>query len=263
MKILITGAGSGIGKDVAIALAKRNHHVIAGCHGQKQVNDLADQNLDQLEPMLLDITNDDHRIHAAELEPDILVNNAGVAESGPMAEIPMEYVRRNFETNVFATLELTQQCVKHMLKNKNGRIITVTSVAGKIALPYLGTYTMTKFALEAMGDNLRQELAHHNIHASLIEPGAIRTGFNEKMNASKYKWFSKKSLFWTDAKRIKKFENLLISDQKSKESIVKAIVHACESKRPKTRYARPVRYALMIKLAMLAPDRLRDRIIAR
>lgn len=262
MKILITGAGHGMGRDIVFALAHRGHQVIATTRTEMQAQELekeAKQENIALTVFVLDILKEEDQEKAAAHEPDILINNAAISESGPLAEIPLERVRNNFEVNVFATLGLTQRIAKNLItKNIPGRILFISSVAGKMTLPYLGSYSMTKSAMESMADALRQEVSHYGIHISVIEPGPIGTGFNEQMNASKYAWFSESSLFAKDKKSIQGFEKMLVNNQYGTQSIVQAAIHAVESPSPKTRYIRPIKYIPLVFLANLVPDRLRD-----
>jgi short-subunit dehydrogenase len=262
MKILITGARQGIGRDAAFALSQRGHEVIATTRTEAGATDLAFEAKElgiTLQTAKLDILHPADRKKALSFGVDVLINNAGVGQSGPLLEIPMKLVRENFETNVFATLELTQEIGKDMLKNGSGRILIVSSVAGRMTLPYLGAYSMTKHALESMGDALRQELYHHGIHVSLIEPGAISTGFNEKMNDSKYQWFDKNSPFSADSKDIKQYEKLLTRRASGSSTVVSAIIHAVESPRPKARYVRP--RSILAWLSQAVPSKLRDLLI--
>ncbi|MEK7103275.1 MAG: SDR family NAD(P)-dependent oxidoreductase, partial [Patescibacteria group bacterium] len=208
--------------------------------------------------MKLDITKESDRKKAAEHTPDILINNAAIGHSGPLVEIPLEYVRDSFETNIFATLALTQALTQPMVKRRSGRIINISSVAGKMTLPYLGPYSMTKFATEGMSDALRRELAHHNVFVSIIEPGAFGTGFNEQMNKTKYMWFNKKSIFAKDALRIKAAEQVIENAPKNVDSIVKTIIHAVEARRPKIRYIAPFPSALRVFLSRILPDSIVD-----
>lgn len=179
MKIMITGAGSGIGLATARELAARGHEVIAGVISQAEADALRD--LDRIEPMLLDITNEAHRAQAAAREPDVLVNNAGASEVGPLALIPMERVRSVFEVNVFATLALTQAVIPAMVKRGSGRIVIVSSIAGVRSAPIASPYAMSKHALQAMGASLRGELAPQGIDVALANPGPYGTGFNDRM----------------------------------------------------------------------------------
>lgn len=260
-KILITGARQGMGRDCAFELSRRGHKVLATTRtheGAKELSEAALKAGINLQTKKLDLLNESDRQMAADWQPDTLINNAAIGESGPLAEIPIKHIRDNFEINIFGTLDLTQRVLKNMIKNKSGRIIIFSSIGGKITLPYLGAYSMTKYALESAADALRQELEDHGIWISVIEPGAIGTGFNEKMNNSKYKWLSENNLLYSDLHRMKKCEESLVKDQYGTESIVKAVVHAVEAKTPKTRYIRPLNYYPLIKLASILPDRVRD-----
>ncbi len=263
-RIIITGAESGIGKDAAFALAKNGHYVIAcakNIHSAEALQAQATRKNITLRVEVLDITNEHARTKIQKWNGTILINNAGVGESGPLAEIPLEHVRTNFEVNVFGTLHLTQLFLQKQPNNK--RVIFITSVAGLIVPSYLGAYCMTKFALEAAADALRREMRHLGTHVSIIEPGAIDTGFNERMNASKYKWFNTASIFWSEHKRIQKAEKGLITNQASTEPIVNAIMHAVQSSRPKVRYLAPAKLRLPIFLAKIAPTKWVDAVLNR
>lgn len=255
-----------MGKDGAIALSRRGHQVLATTHTQTEAEALRKE-LNEIDVDIpvtkIDIRQPSDRRKALDFEPDVLINNAAIGESGPIAEIPMDRVRDNFETNVFGTLALTQPIARQMAQRKSGRIIVFSSVGGKITLPYLGAYNMTKYALESMSDALRQELAPYGVKVSVIEPGAIGTGFNERMNESKYTWFNEKSFFADDAELMKKYEQMLVRNQAPTDGITSAVVHAVESARPKTRYIRPRAIGIQVWLAQLVPDRIRDWMIRR
>jgi short-subunit dehydrogenase len=266
-KILITGARGGMGRDAALALADRGHEVFVGTETEPQAEafkretDRAGYDIRIERLNLLD--GNDHR-KAADFAPDVLINNAAIGESGPLAEIPMERLRHNFDTNVFGTIELTQTVLEGMLERGSGRIIIFSSVGGKLVIPYFGAYHMTKFALEAAADSFRGELDHHDISVSVIEPGAINTGFNERMNATKYQWFDENARFGADMDRVTKYEAALTRTQHPTDSVTRAVIHAVESTKPKTRYVRPLwPYAPMLWLATAIPSRLRDWVLRK
>jgi len=241
-KILITGAGSGFGRGTAFALAKKGYHVIAATKTDEEKSELETDAKKENIPLIvkkLDITNANDRLQTESWDIDILINNAGIAESGPLAEIPMEYVRDNFEVNVFGTLALTQHIVKGMLKKGSGKIIIVSSVAGRMTAPYLGPYCMTKHALEAAADVLHAELTSHNIKVSVIEPGPYATGFNERMNHSKYKWYNKNSIFSSDDQAIKELEEWLVSKQYNPTEVIEELVQIVENPDPEFRICIP------------------------
>ncbi len=198
--ILITGAGTGIGRDTAFALAARGHRVIATTFNETQAEALRATCAAQgvaMEVYPLDITDAAQRERIRPLALDVLVNNAGIGESGSLAEVDLDRVRRNFEVNVFSTLALTQVALAGMIARQSGTVLLVSSIAGRLPMPFLMPYSMTKFALSAAGAGLRAELdeLHCNVHVALIEPGAIHTGFNQAMTERKYAWMGKDSYF--------------------------------------------------------------------
>ena len=207
--ILITGAGSGIGHDAAIALAKRGHKVFATTFTIEQSENLKNEigNL-PIETFKLDITDSNEQILISNYEIDVLINNAGIGETGPLAEIPMERVRANFETNVFGTLAVTQIALQQMMKRESGTVITVSSTAGRIPRAFLSPYSMTKYALSGGFAAMREEMHQlfPNIHIALIEPGAFATGFNKRMMNKKYEWLDNSKFFSKLIPKLKKSE---------------------------------------------------------
>lgn len=260
-KVLVTGAATGIGRDTAIALAERGHDVIASAASLEDLNELQKHVKEhglKMTFIKLDVLDEQDRKQAAKRKPDVLINNAGVGESGPLIEIPMERVRSNFETNVFANLHLAQLVGQRLIRKGEGRIIIVGSTAGRLVVPYMGAYHMTKFALEAVADNLRTELEQFGVFVSLIEPGKINTGFNQEMQATKHEWLTEESAYAFEIPKMKQAENTFWDGGYSTKSVVKAIVHAVEAKKPRTRYVAPRSNAPMIWLAQFLPDRFVD-----
>jgi short-subunit dehydrogenase len=192
-KILISGATSGLGAGVALGLS-RHHHVTAAGETWQQVTSLrerADEEGAKLDVIKLDLLNEVDIAHAAELEVDTLVLNAAVQEAGSIVDVPMELIRRAFEINVFAHLDLARRIVPQMIKRKGGRIVWVSSQAGLYAPPFLGAYAATKHAIEAIASNMRAELSLFGIGVATINPGFFRTGFNET-GAESYQQWSKR-----------------------------------------------------------------------
>ena len=150
-RILITGAGSGIGRDSARALAERGHTVHATTHSEEQAAAWRSAGLAGVDAFKLDITDAGDRARIAELPIDVLVNNAAIGQSGSLAEVPLERIRATFETNLFATLALTQIALKPMISRRRGRIVFISSLVGRIPAPFLMPYSMTKFALVGCG----------------------------------------------------------------------------------------------------------------
>lgn len=191
-RILITGAATGFGRGTAFELAKRGHAVIAGVQIAPQVTELMKAAVEAgvgLTTEILDITDEDDREAALRHEVDVLINNAGIMETGPVAEIPMKNVRRNFETNVFGTLALTQGFARQMVKRGSGKIIFVTSMGGLVTVPFAGIYCATKHALEAFAEALKAELAGTGVEVCTANPGVYGTGFNDRGAETMMRWF--------------------------------------------------------------------------
>jgi short-subunit dehydrogenase len=174
MRALITGCSTGIGRATALELTKRGHEVVATARRPETLKDL-----DVAQTLALDV-NDDASVQAAlgsAGEIDILVNNAGFGMFGAIEEVPMDEIRRCYETNVFGVLRMLQAFVPGMRTRQRGAIVNVSSVAGRVSSPLGGIYSSTKYAVEAISEALHYELNHFGIRVILIEPGAIETEF--------------------------------------------------------------------------------------
>jgi len=192
-RILITGAGSGFGELAAIGLAKEGHEVIAGVQIWPQATALRRKvetlGLKNLQVEKLDLLHPYDVQNALNWDIDTLVNNAAIAESGPITEIPMELLRRMFEGNFFAPLELTQRFVRKFIdEGRPGKIVFTSSIGGLISIPYGGPYAATKHALEAIAGSMQAELAPFGIQVQVINPGGYLTGFNETEAESSSHW---------------------------------------------------------------------------
>ncbi len=181
---LITGAGSGFGKEIALRLAEQGHDVIAGVEIIAQVNTLRSEAHDRgvdLRVEKLDVTDEGDRRKALDWDVDVLLNNAGISEGGSTVDLPAEVLRRQFEVNVFGPVLLTQGIAKQMVAKGAGRIVFKSSVAGLTVDPFTGAYAGSKHAVEAFADALDQELAEHGVKVATINPGPFLTGFNDTM----------------------------------------------------------------------------------
>jgi len=193
--ILITGGTSGFGAGAALGLAKKHHVTVAGETWQQVTafRERADadgsrylkHNLDTIK---LDLLNPVDLAHGADREIDVLVLNAAVQEAGSIVDVPMDLVRRAFDINVFAHLDLVRRVVPQMMKRKRGRIVWVSSQAGLYAPPFLGAYAATKHAIEAIAAVMRAELHFSKISVATINPGLYATGFNETGAESYHQW---------------------------------------------------------------------------
>jgi NAD(P)-dependent dehydrogenase (short-subunit alcohol dehydrogenase family) len=178
--VLITGCSTGIGRATAEHLAKRGHTVYATARRLDSIGDLEAHGCRLLE---LDVTDEDSMTKAvaaveqAEGAVGVLVNNAGYSQSGAVESIPMDEVRRQFETNVFGLARMCQLVLPAMREQRWGRIINISSMGGRLVFPGGGYYHATKFAVEALSDALRFEVKGFGIGVVLIEPGLIKTEF--------------------------------------------------------------------------------------
>ncbi len=226
--ILITGAGSGFGKGAAIALAKKGHKVIATTETVEQADAMRNE-APQLQVEKLDITSSDDIAKAAKFEVDVLINNAGAGQTGPLADVPMQRVRHLFEVNVFGTLAITQAILPKMAARGNGRIVIVSSIAGVLAGPSFGPYSMTKHALEAMGKTLRAELASSGIDVTLINPGPYNTGFNDRMAASMWEWFGEGAISAPATDLLRAMGSMVTTNQMDPIDVVNRLVELVEA----------------------------------
>ena len=189
--VLITGASTGIGAACAIRLAAAGMHVYAGVREDAAGAALRAHNAALITPLHIDVTDADSIAAAvATLDAQLgdaglngLINNAGIAIGGPLEVLPMNEIRRQFDVNVFGALAVTQAFLPQ-LRRARGRIVNMGSIAGRIALPFLGPYCMSKSALRAMTHALRLEVDAWGIDVALVEPGAIATPIWKKSNAA-------------------------------------------------------------------------------
>ena len=188
--VLITGAGSGFGRDAAVQLAGRGHTVVATVEIDSQAAELSASH-PELTVAKLDITNPDDVATVDQWDLDVLIANAGRGQTGPLAVLPMARLRAVFEVNVFGTFAITQRVAAAMKRRRAGRILIVSSIAGVRPGIGSGPYAMTKHALQAMGGVLRNELAPFGIDVALINPGPYATGFNDRMAHHPGDWFDR------------------------------------------------------------------------
>jgi NAD(P)-dependent dehydrogenase (short-subunit alcohol dehydrogenase family) len=225
--VLITGAGSGFGKGAALALAGRGHQVIATTETEDQADALRAE-APQLTVEKVDITSADVE-KAAAWDVDVLINNAGAGQTGPMADVPLDRVRRLFEVNVFGTLAITQRVLPRMVAKGAGRIIIVSSIAGVVSGPSFGPYSMTKHALEAMGKSMRAELSAQGIDVTLLNPGPYLTGFNDRMADSMWEWFGEGSLNAPATPLFEMMRDLVTKGQLDPAEVVTRMVELTEA----------------------------------
>jgi NAD(P)-dependent dehydrogenase (short-subunit alcohol dehydrogenase family) len=180
--VLITGCSSGIGHATAKRLVANGYQVVATARKASDLTDLAQAGCDVL---ALDVTDEASMVAAVQAieakygAVGVLVNNAGYSQSGAIEAVSLDKVRRQFETNVFGLVQLTQLVLPGMRRQGFGRVINMSSMGGKLTFPGGGYYHATKYALEAISDALRFEVQGFGIKVVLVEPGLIRSGFSE------------------------------------------------------------------------------------
>jgi len=225
--VLITGAGTGFGRGAALALAARGHHVIATTETEEQATALRAE-APQLQVEKVDITTDDVN-KVKDWNVDVLINNAGFGQTGPLADVPEAIVRKVFDVNVFGTLRMTQATLPQMVKRGTGRVIIVSSIAGVLAGPAFGPYSMSKFALEAMGKTLRGELFGQGIDVCLLNPGPYLTGFNDRMADSMWDWFGDDSVSAGSTDLFKMMRSMVTEGQMDPQEVVDVMVELVEA----------------------------------
>jgi NAD(P)-dependent dehydrogenase (short-subunit alcohol dehydrogenase family) len=216
--ILITGAGSGFAEAAAIGMAQAGHNIIATAQISPQVaalrNKVSDLGLDNVRVEKLDLTDPYDMAFIQTLDADVLWNNAGFGESGPVSEIPLDLVRRNYEINVFKPLELTQGFIAKWVKQgTKGKVVFTSSMGGLFTPAGWGTYVSTKHALESVAEAIAQEVAPFGIKVQTINPGAYLTGYNETMADTAFRWLDDTKNFTKRDELRATFDALLASPQ--------------------------------------------------
>ncbi|GIF78532.1 oxidoreductase [Asanoa siamensis] len=264
---LVTGASSGIGEATARELAAAGFVVYAAARRTERLQRLTDVGI---HPMAMDVT-DDVSMQAGfqtilddQGRIDVLVNNAGYGSYGALEDVPMAEARAQMEVNVFGAARLTQLVLPQMRAQRSGTVVNVTSMGGKITTPLGAWYHATKFALEALSDCLRMEVAPFGIDVIVIEPGGIRTEWSG-IAAEKVRAVSSSGPYAAQGDAV---AASLTSDSTHRRSsrpelIGRTITKAVTARRPKTRYAVGYGAKPMILMHDLLPDRAFDAFIRR
>lgn len=255
-KIVITGAGTGLGKKAAIELARRGHTVYATTYLHEECDffvSIAKKEKLNLYSFKLNILDKKDLEKLQEINFDTLINNAAIGDSGSIAEISVDRIEKVFETNVFANINISQIAIKKFMKEKHGKIIYISSLTGIASAPFLAPYCSSKFAIESFVTSLRQELKllkDVDIKIKMIEPGAYKTGFNQKTYKRKYDWMKTKSYFKYKLNYIEQKEDKLwnLIELRNFNSIIKKYIKAVESNSNKFKYTSPFYQSFFVKL---------------
>ena len=263
---LVTGASSGIGKAIAQAFVAQGYIVYATA---RRAEVLAD--LQGVRPLLLDVTQEQSMVHAIQAitaeqsSIDILVNNAGFALNGPVEELSLADVRREFETNVFGLVRMTQLVLPLMRTNHRGHIINIGSIGGTFTAPGAGAYHASKYAVEAFTDALRFEVRTFGIEVTLIQPTGVHTPFFAKQaetlpqtgDDSPYAYFKQRFVQTTNRMFAGRMYGLIEA-----QDVANVVVRTIHSRRPRTRYKVGVSAHLYYQLRRLLSDRAWDWVMS-
>ena len=270
--VLVTGASTGMGAATAQELARRGYHVVAGVRRESDADTIRTA---RIEPHILDITIQEHvDAIAARVAGDqrgrklrAIINNAGIAINAPLEALPIEQWRRQFEVNLFGHIAVTQALLPALIDN-SGRVVNISSVGGKVAMPTYGAYAGAKFAMEAVSDSLRREVAPFGVKVIIVEPGAVVTEIGKSGVATANRLAAEMN----DEQHMR-YDDLIGAIVAQAESFGKTglpasaaagiIANAIMAKNPRTRYAVGRDAAILTKVSRMVPDRLLDTILRR
>jgi NAD(P)-dependent dehydrogenase (short-subunit alcohol dehydrogenase family) len=269
--VVVTGASSGIGAATARELARRGFHVLAGVRRDRDADTIRGP---RIEPVIIDITNPDHiQALATRVNGDpqgrtvrALVNNAAIQVNVPIEVFAIDEWRNMFEVNLFGQVAVTQALLPALIRS-TGRVVNISSVGGKVAMAAYGPYAGTKFALEAVSDSLRRELAPFGVEVVVVEPGAVRTEMLDRAMATAHELTSAMT-----SEQRRRYGGLVQAVNAQAESSTKSglpaeaaatvIAKAITARKPRTRYTVGRDAALITRLARILPDRALDRVLA-
>ncbi len=273
--VVITGASTGIGRACALYLDELGFRVFAGVRRQVDGAALQEKASARLTPLFIDVTKTETIAEAAHSVADSLgderliglVNNAGIAVGAPLEFVPIDDLRRQLEINVIGQVAVTQAFLP-LLRAGQGRVINMSSISGRIAMPFVGPYNASKFALEAVTDALRLELHPWNIKVISIQPGAIATPIWEKSLAKANETLEKlppaaHQLYGDRVTALLRTTEETGAHGSPPEAVAYAVAHALTAKRPKLRYLVGWDAKMGALLKTLLPARLRDWVILR
>jgi NAD(P)-dependent dehydrogenase (short-subunit alcohol dehydrogenase family) len=270
--ILVTGTSSGIGEACARHLAGLGFNVFAGVRKKEDGEPLAGP---RIEPVIVDVTDDASVTSAAEAIGAAvgnsglagLVNNAGIAVAGPLEYVDIAEFQRQMDVNVTGVLRATQAMLPH-LRNARGRIVNISSIGGRVAIPLVGPYAASKFALEGMSDTLRRELRPWGMHVALIEPGAVATpiwdkGVEQADDIDRDAPAEVRERYGEIIDAVRKESEKNRTEGVPPQEVAEAVAHALTASKPKTRYLVGRDAKMRGPMSKVMPDRLLDAAIGR
>ena len=268
--LLVTGASGSIGRATAVRLARGGHRVYAAARRQEPLNALASQN-PGIQALPLDVTDADSiaaaagRINAdtAGRGPDVIINAAGIAVLGPAEAIPAEQVRHQFEVNLVGPLAVARTFLPAMRSRGSGRIVNVSSILGRFALPGTGVYSASKFALEAVSDAMRAELAPFGVSVVLVEPGVTDTPLYSDAVTRSDDFAAGFGAYRATVPGGAALPDRLMRQAAPPDDVATVIAEAATARRPRARYMPGARNRLSTGLLTMLPGRFGDRIKTR
>lgn len=275
LTILVTGGTEGLGKAIALRLAREGHRVFAAGRSAERRARVTEEarKLDlSVTPLEMDVCDESSvaralaELRAAAGPVDVLINNAGIAYVVTMEEIRMEHLRAQFETNYFAYVRLIQHVLPEMRARRRGWIVNMSSQGGRFALPLFGPYSGTKFAVEAMSDALRYELIPFGVKVILIEPGIIRTKIEETSTelVSEYKELSRSGPYAGVYRGfVKGWQAEKEKSHATPEDCAEIVLGALKARQPRARYSVPASAGRAMWFVRLLPDKTVDRHVSR
>jgi NAD(P)-dependent dehydrogenase (short-subunit alcohol dehydrogenase family) len=257
---LVTGASSGMGRDIALRLLREGYAVYGGA---RRLNRLADVARAGGQVIVLDVTDDASLVAAAERvlgdrgRIDVLVNAAGYGQYGALEDVPLAAARRQMETNLFGPARLIQLCLPAMRAQRRGRIVNISSIGGKVALPLGGWYHASKFALEGYSDALRNEVRQFGIEVVVIEPGGVASEW-ESIAGETASLVSGQGHY---AAMVTKFRAMQGRTAPPPGIVSDMVMKALKARRPATRYSGGLAARPLLFLKRNLSDRMFDRLI--
>jgi NAD(P)-dependent dehydrogenase (short-subunit alcohol dehydrogenase family) len=273
--VVVTGASSGIGEACTLHLERLGFQVFAGVRNAADGERLRSESSGNVIPISIDVTDQESiRTAAARVQEATgdrglagLVNNAGIAISGPLEFIPIDELRKQLEVNLVGQVAVTQAFVA-LLRKGRGRVVNISSIGGRIALPFAGPYAASKFGIEAISDSLRRELRPWGIEVSVIEPGSVATKIWEKGTAKARELSENlppegQELYGGMIAKMQKLAAETAARGIPPEEVAKDVAHALTASKPKTRYLVGRDAKMRARVSGLVSDRTFDRLIAR
>lgn len=272
--VLVTGASTGIGRATALHLDSLGFRVFAGVRKRGDAESLDEEGSDRLEPVMIDVVDEGMIEVTRERIADVtggrlagLVNNAGVAVAGGVEVVPLEDLRRQLEINVVGQVAVTQAFLP-MIRAARGRVVFMSSIGGRMSIPYLSPYGASKHAVEAVGDSLRGEMRRFGVEVSIVEPGSIDTPIWAKgqrqapvlrgsLTPEQIELYGEAIDTFTEAARKQGEKGVPPLE------VAKVVEHALTAAKPKTRYVVGREAKAQAVMKRVLPDRLIDRLVAR